>query len=406
MLDQVERLAEIARDTPDWFGECILNDKGFPTGVVNNALVALRADPAVCDAIAYDEMECCVLLMQAIPGSNIACTIFPRPMTDEDITSVQSWMQRAGLKVSKDVAHQSVDAYAREQSFHPVRDYLNALVWDEVPRCENFFTSYFGADDTEYTRAIGPMFLKSMVARIFRPGCKADHVVILEGDQGTLKSTACSILGKRWFSDNLPDIGSKDASQHLRGKWLIEVSEMHAYTKAETAHLKAFITQTTERYRPSYGRKEVHEPRQVIFCGTTNQTDYLRDPTGGRRFWPVCCGDIRIDDLLRDRDQLFAEAVHRVELLKEDWWPDRAFELEHIRPEQDRRYTGDAWEGLIEPWLAGIQQTTILAVANGALELKHERIGRAEQLRISDILKRLGWTYGTRTKVAQFWVPK
>lgn len=267
-----------------WLGQCVLDDKGNPLPVLASALAVLRVEMP--DAFSYDEMLVAPLLMQAHRGDNNPFT--PRPLTDIDVGVVQERLQHLGLKkLGKDTTHQAIDGLAHERRFHPVRDYLNGLQWDGTARLNNMFPAYFGTQNTDYVRAIGPMFTISMVARVFRPGCKVDYMVILEGPQGTLKSAACRLLGGTWFSDNLPDISAgKDVQQHLRGKWLIEVGEMHAMNKAETTLLKSFITRQDERYRPSYGRKEVIEPRQCVFIGTTNHETYLRDETGNRRFWP------------------------------------------------------------------------------------------------------------------------
>ena len=219
-----------------------------------------------------------------------------------------------------------------------------------------------------------------------------DHLLVIEGRK-VMKSTACQILGGQWFSDNLPDVSAgKDVSQHIRGKWLIEVSEMHAMSRAETTQLKAFITRQEERYRPSYGRKEVIEPRQCVFVGTTNRDTYLRDETGGRRFWPVRAGVIDPEALTRDRNQLFAEAVH---LFRSGsaWWPDKDFERDHIVAEQAARYEADAWEDNIGEFFAthNQQRVTISQVAHEALHIETPKIGTADQRRIAAALEQLGW---------------
>jgi predicted P-loop ATPase len=372
-----------------WIDDC-LTEKGKPLAIVANALIALRRDPEISGAFAFDEMQRMVILTHKI-GSPLA-EQFCRPATDEDITQATEWMQNAGLKrISKEVVRDAIDVRARENSFHPVHDYLASLVWDGQKRLNVVLTTRFGAELTPYTQQIGPMLFIAMVARIFRPGCKADYMVVLEGPQGAMKSTACAVLGGQWFSDSLPDItAGKDVAQHLRGKWLIEVGEMHAMSRAESTLLKSFITREVEQYRPSYGRFEVVEPRQCIFIGTTNKTAYLRDETGGRRFWPVKVGAIDIDGLITDRDQLFAEAVH---LFHEEqpWWPARAFENEHIAPEQEARFEADAWEAPIAAHLELQSKVTVGGIAMDCLHSETKKIDRVMQNRIMAVLEKLGW---------------
>jgi predicted P-loop ATPase len=392
-----------------WKDRWQTNDEGKPWSNLANTMLTLREAPELRERFTYDEMLRAPMLMK--PEQ--------RPVTDADVSKVQEWMQRARLtSVSKDTVHQAVDLRASERAFHPVRDYLNGLRWDGERRLGRWLNAYLGVEHGDYARRIGTMFLIAMVARVFDPGCKADYMLVLEGPQGGRKSTACAILGGAWFSDNLPDIRSgKDVAQHLNRKWLVEVAELSALDKAEAAALKAFITRPVERYRPSYGRKEVIEARQCVFIGTTNKHAYLRDETGGRRFWPVKVGTINTDALARDRDQLFAEAV-ALYRKGERWWPDQGFEAEHIAPEQEARFEADAWEELIGNWLdcpiyhddgetrlPDRSRCTVADVAVMALKMDTGRIGTADQRRIAAALERLGWDRGARgAKGERFWV--
>lgn len=389
-----------------WLAYCQQNGEGNLRSNLANAMVALREAPELQDQFAYDEMLRATLLMKALPGYRSHGD--PRPVRDDDVTAVQEWLQLAGFtSISRDTVHAAVDFRASERKFHPVRDYLNGLRWDGKRRLSGWLHAYLGVEKAAYTDGIGTMFPIAMVARIFNPGCKADYMLVLEGEQGTQKSAACAVLGGPWFSDSLPDIrrGGKDVSQHLNGKWLIEVAELSALDRAEAAALKAFVTRQVERYRPSYGRKDVIEPRQCVFIGTTNKSAYLRDETGGRRFWPVKCGLIDVEALARDRDQLLAEAVA---LYRERtrWWPDRAFETTHIRPEQDARYESDAWEESISAFLTGKSEITIAEIAKNALRIDTSKLGTADQRRIGAALERLNWVRGKRTGTARPWIPR
>ena len=392
-----------------WLTDAMRDHRGEPIPNLANAMLAFREAPGLADVFGHDLMQNATIITREPPSRNgragIECK--PRPATDADVGRVQEFLQGAGLRrLGKDTTHQAADLRGHERTIHPVRDYLNSLVWDGRTRLKTLLSRYLGAEANAYTDGIGTMFLVAMVARIFEPGCKADYMVVLEGEQGARKSSACAILGGQWFSDSLPDVTvGKDVSQHLPGKWLIEIGEMAAMSRAENAALKAFITRPVERYRPTYGRKEVIQPRQCIFIGTTNKSAYLRDETGGRRFWPVKVGKIDLAALTNDRDQLFAEAVEQYRSGFR-WWPTAEFEREHIRPEQEARFEGDAWEASIREHLEGRLSVLVQEVAREALHIETARIGRADQNRITAIFERVGWTRGRKDRRGNIpWVP-
>ncbi|MEQ8965944.1 MAG: VapE family protein [Azospirillaceae bacterium] len=412
--------SEPAATVGDWYSRAQTNKDGDVRSNLANAMLALREDPAWRGVVAFDEMARTVMLQRPIPvhGSAVDPSGFrPRPLRDADTTAAQEWLQIAGLpSVAAGSVHQALEAVAVERAFHPLRDWLDGLVWDRVPRItggttdegevlDPWLSTYLGAEADDYAAEVGRMFLVSMIARIYDPGAQVDHVLVLEGPQGVRKSTACRILGGRWFGDSLPDpsTAGKDASTYIRGKWLVELGEVERLSKREAGALKAFITRPVEDFRPAYGRLMSYEPRTVVFIATTNENEYLRDATGGRRFWPVRVGHIDTDALARDRAQLLAEAVHRYRQ-GERWWPDSDFESRFIQPAQEERYEGDAWEEAIADFLRGERRVTTLQVARQALHFETARVGTADQRRISAILERLGWRR-RRTDGVRHWVP-
>ncbi len=378
---------------PDWLAGAQLDHRETPIPNLANAMLGLRHVPALARAFAFDEMQRAAMLVAPIPNVlNRVEQQLPRLVTDTDAVQLQEWLQREGLtRISKETVHSAIDLRAQENAFHPVRSYLDSLRWDGEARVAAWLHRYMGAELTPYTSGIGKLFLIAMVARIFAPGCKSDYMLVFEGPQGARKSTACAILGGQWFSDNLPDVtAGKDVVQHLCGKWLVEIAEMASLSRAEDAALKAFLTRPVERYRPAYGRKEVIEPRQCVFVGTTNKSKYLRDETGGRRYWPVVVGTIDTDGLAMARDQLFAEAVHAYRA-GEKWWPRSDFERLHIAGEQEDRFEEDVWQEVIKAYVSNATRVSVTEIAREALDIKVERVGTLEQRRIAAALQRLGW---------------
>ena len=335
---------------PRWANRLRIDVNGTPERNEANVITALSCDEAFAGTLVFDEFRQEIVVNRPLPWDEGDADT-PRPWTDADDVRCAEWLQRREINVAPVVVSRSVGAVARDIRVHPVREYLNRLRWDGTPRLEGWTVTHLGAEDTPLNRAFGSLWMISAVARIMQPGSKADHMLILEGPQGAKKSTALAVLaGDGWFTDELAEIGSKDAALQMRGVWIIEIAELDAIGRAEVSRIKAFLSRTVDRYRPPYDRYVVDVPRQCVFAGSVNPDTYLRDETGNRRFWPVRCGRIDLDALRRDRDQLWAEAVVRYR----DgaiWWIDDRDLIAAANVEQEARVQDDAWNALIERWL-------------------------------------------------------
>lgn len=295
---------------------------------------------------------------------------------------------------SKELCFEAHTLLARKNAYHPVRDYLGSLVWDKVPRLDTWLERALNASGpTEYVNAVSRKMLVAAVTRVYEPGCKFDYVVILEGKQGKGKSTALGVLASApWFTDGLGDIHSKDVVDQMTGKWVIEMGELASIRKAESENIKAFLSRQVDRVRMSYGKRSEDYPRQSIFVGSTNSSQYFSDETGNRRFWPVKVGKLDRKWINQNRDQLWAEAVMRYEIGENIYLSP---ELERLaQREQEERFDVDEWEEEVKaivkknpdgPFvLTELWRAINLTSANGHPPM-------AESKRIGKILHRLGY---------------
>ena len=394
---------------PPWASLLRIDAGGTPERNEANVITALSLDTAFTGALMFDEFSQEIIVARALPWDP-AGTVHPRPWGEADDVRCAEWLQRHEINVPPVVVGRSVVAVSRNIRIHPVRDYLEALAWDGTPRLDTWAVAYLGAEDTPLHRSMASLWMVSAVARIMQPGCKADHMLILEGPQGIRKSTALKVLASDpWFTDELAELGSKDAAQQMRGIWIIEMAELDAIGQADVSRIKAFLSRTTDRYRPPYERYVVTVPRQCVFAGTVNPDTYLRDETGNRRFWPLRCGDIDLDGLRRDRDQLWAEAVARYRAGAPWWIEDRALVAE-ASAAQEARYQGDAWDARIERWLVSERRPVNVGV--GHFEDWQERfVPRPRPLTdvsIGEVLEQaLGieaakWTKGDQMRVGAY----
>lgn len=314
----------------------------------------------------------------------------PREWHDIDDIQLTVLLQREfGFpRISEQTVASGVRCRGSQCTRNEPKDWLEHLKWDGKERVDKFFAKYLGAVSTGYTSAISRNFWVGIVARVYKPGCQLDNMVILEGKQGIYKSKALEAIGGKWYMEASEEITSKDFFVALAGKLIIEIADLDSFSRADTNRIKKVVTCRVDRYRQPYGRASQDHPRQSIFVGTTNEQHYLRDSTGARRFWPIQCGHIKLDDIKRDRDQLFAEAVTKY-IAGEDWYkvPTQA-----TLDVQEERRQYDEWENIVSTFLHDSCQTEAMMVEiAAAVGVDKGHLDVNVQRRLGAILRRMGW---------------
>lgn len=343
-----------AGDEPpeNWMAELEANGNGGYAKTLRNYKLIISKDPNFKNKIHKNLFTSRIDVTGELPWTRADDS---QLWTDTDTTQLRTYIEPILGKVSKNDIADAVDAVAGEHAYHPVRNYLNSLEWDKVPRLDTLFIDYLGAANTPYIRAVTRKSFTAAVARVMTPGIKFDTMVVIIGTQGRYKSTLLAKMGGAWFSDSLRNFGTKDSMETLQGTWIDEIAEMQAMNNSEIDAVKAFLSKLSDYYRAAYGHYAAEHPRQCVFFGTTNTHDCLRDTTGGRRFWTV---DIDqqprtknvFTDLPRERDQLWAEAVMRWKLAEPLYLP-KNLEAE-ARIEQEDHRERHPWEGAIEQFVA------------------------------------------------------
>lgn len=348
-----EAKAEVPEEyDTSWTQELDANTKGEYENSANNLNIIIEHDQFLKDVFKLNIFDNKRYVTRSLPWRKVDTV---EPLRDVDYSGVRNYIECVYGIVSSQKVDDALALEFERKKFHPIRDYIQAQKWDEKQRINTLLIDYFGADDNLYTRAAIRKMLVAAVARVFEPGVKFDIALILVGDQGTYKSTFIKKLGMDWFSDTFTTVQGKESFEQIQGAWLIEMAELSGLKKAEVESIKHYISKREDMFRPAYGRTVETYKRQCVFFGTTNNKDFLRDPTGNRRFMPI---DVRPeyatksvnDDLTQDEiNQIWAEA-YQLYLAKEPLYLVGDEDI-IAKIEQHKHSEADERKGIIEEYL-------------------------------------------------------
>jgi len=348
--EEVELPAE--EQDNSWTSELTVNTKGEYENSANNLNIIFQFDPFLKNAFKLNTFDNKRYVTKTLPWRKIDDV---EPLRDVDYSGVRNYIECIYGIVSSQKVDDALALEIEKKKFHPIIKYIKSLQWDGTSRVNTLLIDYFGAEDNAYTRAAIRKMLCAAVTRVFHPGTKFDTALILVGPQATYKSTFVKKLGKNWFSDTFTTVQGKESFEQIQGAWLVEIAELSGLKKAEVETIKHYISKCEDSFRPAYGRTIETYKRQCVFFGTTNSKDFLRDPTGNRRFLPI---DVRpeyatknVAEELTDEevDQIWAEAYEMYkqgEPLYMTGEEDMIAKIEqHKHSEQDER------KGIIEEYL-------------------------------------------------------
>lgn len=386
----------------DWRSDLIFKKDGLTIeNSINNAQILFSYHDEMRGVLGFNEFSKSVDVLCSPPWKDNAKK-YPRAINDVDDTRATAWLERLGCKLQIGNVHNALVSAAHHNPFNPLVDFLEGLEWDGKARINNVLHKLFGCPDDEYTASVSRRFLVGSVARAIDAGCKMDTMLILEGPQGLKKSTAVAELyGEDWFTDELGDLGSKDAALQVQGVWAVEIAELATMNRAESNRIKEWITRREDRFRPPYGRNIVRAPRQCVLIGTVNpEGGYLKDATGGRRFWPVKCTLINVEWIKKYRLQIWAEAVAAYKN-NERWWFDKD-EMHIAQEQQEMRYESDAWTDQIKEFLddpSRTKQISVSEIMNDCLDLPAAQQTQIAANRVAKVLTADGY-HRVRRRIA------